>query len=178
RGGKAGQTQRLQDRAREAHGDSHAANRGRSGMSVGAPIDRLEGAEKVTGRARYTADTLIKGVLHAVIVGSTRAHAQIAKIDVDAAQAAPGVLRVFTHLNTPKFGEVSGLPLGQDLLPLQGDRVLYEGQPIALVVARSLETAMEAARLVKVVYREQPFETDFSAGLERAETRPTIFFWE
>ena len=147
-------------------------------MSIGAPIDRLEGAEKVTGRARYTADTPIKGVLHAVIVGSTRAHAQIAKIDVDAAQAAPGVLRVFTHLNTPKFGEVSGLPLGQDLLPLQGDRVLYEGQPIALVVARSLETAMEAARLVKVVYREQPFETDFSAGLERAETRPTIFFWE
>jgi len=147
-------------------------------VSIGAAIDRLEGAEKVTGQARYTADIPMKGVLHAVIVGSTRPHARIASIDVEAAQAAPGVIRVFTHLNTPKFGEISGLPLGQDLLPLQGDLVLYEGQPIALVVARSLETAMEAARLVKPVYREQPFETDFSTGLDRAETRPMIFFWE
>src|SRR5690606_28568695 len=54
----------------------------------------------------------------------------------------------------------------------------YEGQPISLVVARSLETAMAAARLVKPVYREQPFVTDFSTGLDRAETRPMIFFWE
>lgn len=147
-------------------------------MSIGKPIDRLDGVEKVTGRARYTADTPVKGVIHAVIVGSRRTHARIEKIDLDAAEAAPGVLKVFTHLNTPKFGEVSGLPLGQDLLPLQGDRVLYEGQPIALVAARSLEEAMAAARLVKVVYREQPFHTDFSSRLDRAESRPTIFFWE
>ena len=146
-------------------------------MSIGAPIDRLDGAEKVTGRARYTADVPVKGLVHAVIVGAARPHARIAKIDVDAAEAAPGVLRVFTHLNTPKFGEVSGLPLGQDLLPLQGDLVLYEGQPIALVVARTLETAMEAARRVKAVYREQPFETDFSTSLDQGEARP-IFFWE
>jgi len=146
-------------------------------MSIGAPFPRLESAEKVTGRALYTADVPVKGVLHAVIVGSTRPHARIVKIDVGAAEAAPGVVQVFTHLNTPRFGEVSGLPLGQDLLPLQGDLVLYEGQPIALVVARTLETAMEAARLVKVVYREQPFETDFSTRLDRGEARP-IFFWE
>jgi xanthine dehydrogenase YagR molybdenum-binding subunit len=146
-------------------------------MSIGAPIDRLDGVEKVTGRARYTADTPMNGVIHAVMVCSTCPHARIAKIDVEAAQAAPGVLRIFTHLNTPKFGAVSGLPLGQDLLPLQGDLVLYEGQPIALVAARSLEAAMEAARLVKVVYREQPFDTDFSRRLDRGEARP-IFFWE
>ncbi|HEX7115139.1 MAG TPA: xanthine dehydrogenase family protein molybdopterin-binding subunit [Steroidobacter sp.] len=146
-------------------------------MSIGAPIDRLEGVDKVTGRARYTADTPMNGVIHAVMVCSTRPHARIEKIDVEAARAAPGVLRVFTHLNTPKFGAVSGLPLGQDLLPLQDDLVLYEGQPVALVAARSLEMAMEAARLVKVVYREQPFDTDFSRNLDRGEARP-IFFWE
>jgi xanthine dehydrogenase YagR molybdenum-binding subunit len=146
-------------------------------MSIGAAIDRLDGTEKVTGRARYTADTPIQGVVYAIMVCSTRAHARIAKIDVDAADAAAGVLRVFTHLNTPKFGDVSGLPLGQDLLPLQSDQVLYEGQPIALLVARTLETAMAAARRVKAVYREQPFETDFSTGLDRGEARP-FFFWE
>jgi xanthine dehydrogenase YagR molybdenum-binding subunit len=147
-------------------------------MSVGAPIDRLDGTEKVTGGARYTADTLMKGAVHAVIVGSTSPHARIVKIDAEAAQAAPGVLRIFTHLNTPKFGKVSGLPLGQDLLPLQSDEVLYEGQPVALVVARSLETAMEAARQVQVTYQEQPFETNFSTRLEHGEARPRIFFWE
>ncbi|HEY8509663.1 MAG TPA: xanthine dehydrogenase family protein molybdopterin-binding subunit [Steroidobacteraceae bacterium] len=146
-------------------------------MSIGAAIDRLDGIEKVTGRARYTADTPMQGVVYAVMVCSTRAHARIARIDVDAAEAAPGVLRVFTHLSTPKFGEVSGLPLGQDFLPLQSDQVLYEGQPIALVVARTLETAMAAARKVKAVYREQPFETDFSTRLDQGEARP-FFFWE
>lgn len=146
-------------------------------MSVGAPINRLDGAEKVTGQARYTADTPMKGVLHAVIVGSTRPHARIVRIDTQAAQAAPGVIRIFTHLNTPKLGKVSGLPLGQDLLPLQSDEVLYEGQPVALVVARSLETALEAARHVTVTYREQPFETNFSTRLEHGEARP-FFFWE
>lgn len=147
-------------------------------MSIGASIDRLDGAEKVTGQARYTADTYIKGVVYAVIVGSTRPHARIARIHLDEALATPGVLQVFTHLNTPKFGEVSGLPLGQDLLPLQSDLVLHEGQPIALVVARTLETAMAAARLVEADYRERPFETDFSRHLQRGEKRPTIFFWD
>lgn len=147
-------------------------------MSIGISIDRLDGTEKVTGRARYSADTPIKGVLHAVIVGSTRPHARIARIDTDAALAAPGVLRIFTHLNTPKFAEVSGLPLGQDLLPLQSDQVLYEGQPIALVVAQTLEMAVAAAKLVKPVYLEQPFDTDFSTQLDRGEHRQTIFFWD
>ncbi|HEX6996218.1 MAG TPA: xanthine dehydrogenase family protein molybdopterin-binding subunit [Gammaproteobacteria bacterium] len=146
-------------------------------MSIGASIDRLDGTEKVTGRARYTADILLEDVVHAVIVCSTRAHARLAEIDVEDAEAAPGLLRIFTHLNAPRLGEVWGPPLGQDLLPLQGDVVLYEGQPIALVAARSLETAMAAARRVKAVYRELPFETDFSTGLERGEIRP-IFFWE
>src|SRR5690606_9066914 len=177
RGGAARQAKRLQDRAREAHGDSCGSGRGRSRMSIGAAIDRLDGTEKVTGRARYTADIPMKGVLYAVMVCSTRVHARIEEIDVEAALAAPGVVEVFTHMNAPRFHEVSGLPLGQDLLPLQGDLVLYEGQPIALVVARSLETAVEAARRAKVVYRELPFETDFSTGVERGEARP-IFFWE
>jgi xanthine dehydrogenase YagR molybdenum-binding subunit len=146
-------------------------------MSIGAPIDRLDGSEKVTGQARYSADVPIGGVVYAVIVGSTRPHARISKIEIDAATAASGVLRVFTHLNTPRFADVSGIPLGQDLLPLQSDAVLYEGQPIALVVARTLETAMAAARLVKVDYREQAFETDFSQRLDRGEAHPTIFFW-
>src|SRR5690606_4837469 len=60
--------------------------------------------------------------------------------------------------------------------PLQDDRVLYDGQPLALVVADTLERAIEAARLVRIDYREEPFETDFTRRLERAE-KLAIFGW-
>lgn len=146
-------------------------------MSIGAAIDRLDGTEKVAGSARYTADIEMQDVVYAVIVCSTRAHARIAEIDVAAAEAAPGVIRVFTHLNTPRFAAASSPPLGQELLPLQGDLVLHEGQPIALVVARSVETATAAAARVMPLYEERPFETDFAARLDRGEARP-FFFWE
>jgi xanthine dehydrogenase YagR molybdenum-binding subunit len=145
--------------------------------AVGKPVNRLEGREKVSGRARYSADFPIAGVTHAVIVPSRRPHGRILRIDSEAANAAPGVIRVFTHLNTPRLTEVSGPPMGEDVLPLQQDQVLYEGQPVALVVADTLEHAIEAARLVTVTYRDEPFETDFSKRLDRGETRP-IFFWQ
>jgi xanthine dehydrogenase YagR molybdenum-binding subunit len=141
---------------------------------IGQAVRRLDGPDKVSGRARYAADTPVADVTHAVIVPATRPHARIDRLDVAAAAAAPGVIRIFTHENTPRFGAVT-VPLSQPVLPLQDDRVLYEGQPVALVVADSLERATEAARLVRVSYHDESFEADFGASLERAEVASEFF---
>jgi len=138
--------------------------------AIGEPVSRVDGPDKVSGRARYTADTPLAGVLHAVIVPATRPKATITEFDLTAASVTPGVIRIFTHRNTPKLASVRDYVLvSQHLLPLQDDRVLHEGQPVALVVADTLERATEAAPLVKVSYREEPFDADFLAGVDGAE---------
>lgn len=143
---------------------------------IGRAIDRLDGPDKVCGRARYTADTLIANVTYAVIVPATRPKAWITAFDLSAAQAAPGVIHIFTYRNTPKLGSIRDyLLVSQHLLPLQDDRVVHEGQPVALVVADTLERAIEAARLVHVEYHDEPFAADFSAEQERAEIAPAFF---
>ena len=141
-------------------------------MSIGQPISRLDGPLKVTGRAKYTADIHVDGILYAVLVPSSVPNGTIAAIDATEAENAAGVVGVFTHLNTPKFAEVTNPPAGQTVLPLQGDRIFYEGQPVALVVGNTLEETTEAARLVRVTYRPDAFATDFLTGLGRAEARP------
>ena len=105
----------------------------------------------------------------------TRPKARITGFDLAAASAAPGVLGIFTHQNTPKFGKVTVPLAGETVLPLQDDRVHYEGQAVALVVADSLERAGEAARLVQVFFSDEPFEADFLAALDRAEMAQEFF---
>jgi xanthine dehydrogenase YagR molybdenum-binding subunit len=142
---------------------------------IGKPVARLDGPTKVQGRARYAADTPLAGAYHAVIVSATRPHGRIAGFDLALATAAPGVERIFTHENCPRFGKVADPLVGEPILPLQDSRILYEGQPVALVVAGTLEQATEAARRVHVSYHEEPFDADFTTGLERAEVVPQFF---
>ena len=144
-------------------------------MSIGQPISRLDGPAKVAGAARYAADTPVPNAAYAVIVPATRPKARIIGFDLAAASAAPGVIGIFTHQNTPKFGKITVLLAGETVLPLQDDRVHYEGQAVALVVADSLERAGEAARLVQVFYRDEPFAADFLAALDRAEIAQEFF---
>jgi xanthine dehydrogenase YagR molybdenum-binding subunit len=139
---------------------------------IGQPVSRLEGPAKVTGRARYTAGLPVDGLLHAVIVPSTVPSGVVVAIDATAAERSPGVIRVFTHRSTPRFVSLTNPPAGESVLPLQDDRVLYEGQAVALVVADTLERATEAARLVRVTYRVEPFATSLLVGLDPAEARP------
>src|ERR1700712_4885641 len=73
------------------------------GGAVGAPLDRVDGRLKVTGAARYAAEFPTANVAHAVIVTSTVAGVPIPAFDTKAAEAAPGVIRVMTHLNAPKL---------------------------------------------------------------------------
>jgi xanthine dehydrogenase YagR molybdenum-binding subunit len=127
--------------------------------AVGRPISRVDGRLKVTGGARYTADITPASVAHAAIVYSTIANGRTLSIDTAAAEKAPGVLAVLTHSNMPRMRTMpwSHLrPQGQTYLPLQDDRIHYSGQPVALVVAATLEQATHAGTFVNVTYEAQP----------------------
>jgi xanthine dehydrogenase YagR molybdenum-binding subunit len=123
--------------------------------AIGQPISRVDGRLKVTGAARYTADIPLAGVAHAAIVHSTIANGRTLAIDTSAAEKAPGVLVVLTHHNMPRMNPVpwSHLrPQGQTYLPLQDDKIHYAGQPVAMVVAETLDQAAYAGRLIEVEY--------------------------
>jgi xanthine dehydrogenase YagR molybdenum-binding subunit len=125
----------------------------RAGPAVGAPIDRVDGRLKVTGAARYSAEMPVAGVHHAVIVQSTVANGRITSIDTDEAERMPGVVKIITHRNAPKLPAKVGTPPASRVLTLlQDDKVLYNGQPIALVVADTLEHATDAALRVRARY--------------------------
>ena len=121
---------------------------------VGADIDRVDGLKKVTGGATYAAEVQVANVAHAVLVGSTVGRGRIKAIDTRAAQAAPGVLAVITHQNAPKLPKVAERQEANDRVVqgLQDDAILYQDQPIAVVVADTLERAQHAAALVTAEY--------------------------
>ena len=128
--------------------------------AIGQPLSRVDGRLKVTGAARYTADIPVADAVHAAIVHSTIASGRTVSIDTAAAEKAPGVLAVFTHRNMPRMNPTpkpwSHLhPHGQSYLPLQDDEIHYAGQPIALVVAKTLDQATHAGTLIKVAYDAQ-----------------------
>ncbi len=123
---------------------------------IGQPLARTDGAAKVTGAAVYTTDVRPKGLAHAVMVTSTIANGRIDSIDEERARSAPGVLLVLTHRNAVKLprGGKAGVspPQGRVLSLLQDDRVHYNGEPVAVVVADTLEHATHAAQLLRVTY--------------------------
>src|SRR5262249_50718461 len=152
--------------------------RGRHGMTMeratGKPFDRVDGRLKVTGAARYAAEAQVSKVAHGVLVTSTIAKGKIADIDAAAAEKAPGVLAVLTHRTAPKLPareEVPGTPdpsVGRPLQPLRDEVIYHNGQPVAVVVADTLERATYAAALVRVMYREERAITDFAAAVAHA----------
>lgn len=123
--------------------------------AIGTPMNRPDGPAKVTGGARYAADTPVAGAVHAVLVPATIASGRALRIDTESAAAAPGVLSVLTHLNMPRLARAPSPPAPPHY-PMQDDRIQYEGQPVALVIAMTLEQAEHAARLVAVEYDAQP----------------------
>ena len=127
--------------------------------AVGQPISRIDGRLKVTGGARYTADIPVEAIVHGAIVYSTIANGRTVSIDTAAAENAPGVLDVLTHKNMPRMNQQSWShlhPQGQTYLPLQDDRIHYAGQPLALVIAATLDQANYAGTLIKVAYEARP----------------------
>jgi CO/xanthine dehydrogenase Mo-binding subunit len=132
---------------------------GQPSNAVGAPTLRVEGRLKVTGAARYSADHPIEGAVHAVVVDGTVGRGRITGIDVSAATAQPGVLAVISHVNAPRLpyrdNTGSNNPPGQRLRVFQDDQIRYFGQPVAVVVASTLQSAQHPASLVEVALRRR-----------------------
>ena len=134
---------------------------------IGQPITRREDPPLLTGRGEYVDDFAPEGTLHAFIVRSPLAHARITNVDVSAAREAPGVAAVFTAADLAERGVgplagAEGLPPGalNPVLPvLTSDKVLWAGQPVALVVAGTPEQAADAAEVVAVDYEDLPAVT-------------------
>ena len=115
--------------------------------SVGKPVNRVDGRLKVTGGARYSAEIPIEGVVHGVFLTSTIARGNIKTIDTGVAERSPGVLAVLTHLNIPKLAKQPTFIAGQvgvSFAPLQSPQIHFSGQPIAIVIADTLERAGDA----------------------------------
>jgi len=147
--------------------------------AIGRPISRADGRLKVTGGARYTADISPTGAVHAAIVHSTIANGRTVSIDTTAAEQAPGVLAILTHHNMPPMNSLpwSHLhPQGQSYLPLQDDKIHYAGQPVALVVARTLDQATYAGTLIQIEYTvDRPIV--FSPQMANEAVEPPQRMW-
>ncbi len=142
--------------------------------SVGTPMDRVDGKLKVTGGAIYAADTPVAHVLHAVLVTSTAAGATLRGIDDRAARQAPGVVAVISHENAPKISAVVDKAAQDRVLQLlQDDAIHYHDQPIAIVVADTLEHAQGGAALVTARYASgAALATNLETDLATAFTPP------
>jgi xanthine dehydrogenase YagR molybdenum-binding subunit len=141
---------------------------GRPRKWIGAPMPRIEGPLKVRGAAPYAAEFAFDGMVYGSLVFSTIAKGRITGLDTRAAQTAPGFVYVMTHHNAPRMRPM--MPwgshekaAGSDSLPImQDDRVRWNGQPIALVLAETQEQADHAASLVRAAYEAEPATTSFA----------------
>ena len=139
---------------------------------IGEPLSRTDGVLKVTGAAQYAADFPAGKLAHAVLVTSTLAAGRVESIDARRAQALPGVLLVMTARNAPKLpgaGQAAVSPPAlRRLSLLQDDEVHYANEPIAVVVAETLEQATDAAGQLHVTYAGATPRLDFASGKARA----------
>jgi CO/xanthine dehydrogenase Mo-binding subunit len=143
-----------------------------SGGQVGRALPRLEGRDKVTGRAEYTHNLHLPGMLHGKLVRSTVAHGRIKSIDAAAARAVPGVHRVVTSEDVikviphPYYG-----PAFHDQPILAIGKVHYVGEPVAAVLAEDPHVAEAAAALIVAEYDELPAVFD---EVEAAENQVLV----
>jgi carbon-monoxide dehydrogenase large subunit len=156
----------TQDRNREEHSHPSAAR------FIGAPVERAEDDELLTGTGVFVDDIDLPGMLHAYLVRSPRAHAKILRIETRGAKALTGVVEVFTFSD---LGDVRRFPLTiphpnlKQLteFPLAKEKVRYVGEPVAVIVATSRQIAEDAAPLVEVEYEMLRPCVDIETALDR-----------
>ncbi len=136
-------------------------------VGLAQPPTRYDGLLKVTGRAKYAAEFKLKDTTYAFMVQSTIPSGTITAIDQTAAARAEGVIAVLTPFNAPKLAQQQQ-PGHRHVSILQEPTVYYNGQPIALVVAHSLDQARYAATLLKISYKSDPAQLDFLGHLNQA----------
>jgi len=131
--------------------------------SIGEYVPMIDGPEKVSGRAKYTADLPAAGGLVGRILRSPWSHAEIISVDTSAAEALPGVTAVITGADCDKTFGV--LPIARSEHPLARDRARYRGEPIAAVAASDDATAKKALALIRFEVRELPAYISSKAAL-------------
>ncbi|WP_025916227.1 4-hydroxybenzoyl-CoA reductase subunit alpha [Herminiimonas sp. CN] len=129
---------------------------------AGQRIALVDGIEKVSGRAKYTADLFAPEALAGRIFRSPYAHAEIIRIDISEALKLPGVVAVITGDACDKAYGI--LPVAQNEFPLARERVRYFGEPVAAVAAVDDATAAAALKLIKMEVRELPVYTDAASA--------------
>lgn len=143
-------------------------------VHIGRPTSRVDGVSKVSGAAKYAADYQPPEILHGYIVSATISVGQIRSIEIEDALAIAGVVKIFTHENKGKTAWFDRswrddvAPPGHPFRPLYSDQILFDGQPIALVVAKTYEAARDAAGLIKVEYEANEHNTELSTRLAEA----------
>lgn len=148
--------------------DASAKTTSRFGSNSGQPLTRRDGFLKVTGKANYAADNHPDHLAYAVMVGATIARGRVTGMNLDAAKAHAGVIEVLSSHNPAHFSHDPNEkmpPFGFRIELLQNDTVRYAGQPIALVVAETLEAANEGARLLNPTYECDEARTDLDNGV-------------
>ena len=146
----------------------------RHGSSIGQPITRRDGVLKVTGAARYAADHHPPGMLYAVLAVASIARGRVTFLDLAAAKAHPGVVEIMTPDNKPEVAldpDAKLHPFMFRLDLLQNDRVRYANQPIAVVIAETLEAATEGAALLSPRYETAPARAGLDSDRELRSAR-------
>jgi xanthine dehydrogenase YagR molybdenum-binding subunit len=145
---------------------------------VGRPVSRIDGPVKVAGKAPFAAEIPMPDMVYAAVMFSTIAKGRVVRLDVSEAASAPGVVTVMTHHNAPRlnpmplFGADPKAASGDDLPVLQDDRVHWNGQPIAVVLAETQDQADHARSLIRASYAPEAaltvFETAKAGGTKQA----------
>ena len=140
-------------------------------IGIGTPLSRVDGTDKVTGKAKYAAEYAVADLLYGVAVPARIAKGRIVAVDDTAARSVPGVVEVMTHENRPKqawldhsWKDELSIP-GEPFKALHADQVMFAGQPVAVVIAETFEAARFAASLVEVRYDDEPHNIDFDTSL-------------
>lgn len=139
----------------------------RHGSNIGQPMTRRDGILKVTGRATYAADNHPPGMLFAVMAVSSIARGRVVSLDVAAAKRHPGVVDIMTPDHKPQLAvapDTKTNPFVFRMEVLQSNEVRYANQPIAVVIAETLEAATEGAALLAPRYDELPPLVGLDAG--------------
>src|SRR5258706_3334718 len=101
--------------------------------AIGAPLERIDGAQKVTGAAKYAYEYPVERVTYVFPVQSTIARGRVVSIDASTARALPGVIAVLSHENAPRLAPLDDA----ELAVFQPDAVAHHGQVVAAVVAQA-----------------------------------------
>src|SRR3954454_21899801 len=142
---------------------------------IGSAKSRVDGPAKVTGKAKYAGEFNVSRLAYGSVVESTIAKGRIVRIDTSEALQVGGVLDVLTHENRPRMASTDKAwkdevapEEGSPFRPLYDEKIMFSGQPIALVLAEEWEIARYAGSLVRIEYEAQPFVTDLFQQRDQA----------